>query len=28
MNGTGDQWDNMAIFNWTGNVNPGVRWTP
>jgi len=28
VNGTGDQWDNMAIFNWTGNVNPGVRWTP
>lgn len=28
INGTGDQWDNMAIFNWTGNLNPGVRWTP
>jgi len=28
MNGTGDQWDNMAIFNWTGHVNPSVVWTP
>lgn len=28
MNGTGDQWDNMATFNWTGAVNPGIRWTP
>ena len=28
INGTGDQWDNMAIFNWTGNINPGVKWTP
>jgi arabinogalactan endo-1,4-beta-galactosidase len=28
INGTGDQWDNMAIFNWTGNVNPNVVWTP
>ena len=28
INGTGDQWDNMAIFNWTGNLNPSVRWTP
>ena len=28
INGTGDQWDNMAIFNWTGNLNPGVKWTP
>jgi arabinogalactan endo-1,4-beta-galactosidase len=28
INGTGDQWDNMAIFNWTGHINPGVRWTP
>jgi len=28
INGTGDQWDNMALFNWTGHVNPNVRWTP
>jgi len=28
INGTGDQWDNMALFNWTGNLNPGARWTP
>lgn len=28
INGTGDQWDNMAIFNWTGHINPYVRWTP
>ena len=24
---SGDGWDNMAIFNWTGGVNPNVRWT-
>ncbi|MFF5119271.1 glycoside hydrolase family 53 protein [Dactylosporangium aurantiacum] len=28
INGTGNQWDNMAIFNWTGQVNPNVVWTP
>ncbi|MFC8850320.1 MULTISPECIES: arabinogalactan endo-beta-1,4-galactanase [unclassified Micromonospora] len=28
INGTGNQWDNMAIFNWTGQVNPNIRWTP
>jgi arabinogalactan endo-1,4-beta-galactosidase len=28
MTGTGDQWDNLAIFNWTGHVNPNVKWTP
>jgi arabinogalactan endo-1,4-beta-galactosidase len=28
INGTGDQWDNMAIFDWTGHLNPNVRWTP
>ena len=28
INGTGDGWDNMAVFNWTGRVNPGIRWTP
>jgi len=28
INGTGDEWDNMAVFNWTGQLNPGIRWTP
>ncbi len=28
INGTGDQWDNMAIFNWTGKINPNIKWTP
>jgi arabinogalactan endo-1,4-beta-galactosidase len=28
INGTGDEWDNQAIFNWTGNINPNLRWTP
>jgi len=27
INGTGDEWDNMAVFNWTGQLNPGLRWT-
>jgi arabinogalactan endo-1,4-beta-galactosidase len=26
INGTGDGWDNMAIFNWTGRLNPGIAW--
>ncbi|MFB9235384.1 arabinogalactan endo-beta-1,4-galactanase [Plantactinospora siamensis] len=25
---SGDGWDNMAVFNWTGRLNPGIRWTP
>ncbi|MCP2167619.1 glycoside hydrolase family 53 protein [Goodfellowiella coeruleoviolacea] len=25
---SGDGWDNMAVFNWTGGVNPTIRWTP
>jgi arabinogalactan endo-1,4-beta-galactosidase len=25
---SGDGWDNNAIFNWTGHVNPNVRWRP
>jgi arabinogalactan endo-1,4-beta-galactosidase len=28
MNGTGDGWDNMAVFDWTGHVNPSIVWTP
>jgi len=27
LTGTGDQWDNMATFNWTGHLNPNLRWT-
>jgi arabinogalactan endo-1,4-beta-galactosidase len=23
---SGDGWDNAAIFDWTGHVNPGIRW--
>lgn len=28
INGTGDQWDNEALFDWQGRFNPNVRWTP
>jgi arabinogalactan endo-1,4-beta-galactosidase len=28
INGSGNGWDNMAVFNWTGQVNPDIRWTP
>ncbi|HEY9523808.1 MAG TPA: glycosyl hydrolase 53 family protein [Thermopolyspora sp.] len=28
INGSGDGWDNMAVFNWTGHINPNVRWSP
>ena len=28
INGTGDGWDNMATFDWTGHVNPHIRWQP
>jgi arabinogalactan endo-1,4-beta-galactosidase len=28
INGTGDQWDNEALFDWTGHFNPNIRWTP
>jgi arabinogalactan endo-1,4-beta-galactosidase len=27
INGSGDGWDNMATFDWTGHVNPTIRWT-
>jgi len=27
INGTGDNWDDMALFDWTGHLNPNVRWT-
>jgi arabinogalactan endo-1,4-beta-galactosidase len=26
INGTGDQWDNMTLFDWTGHINPSVSW--
>jgi len=25
---SGNQWDNMAVFNWTGQINPDIVWTP
>jgi len=28
INSSGDGWDNQAVFNWTGNINPSIRWTP
>lgn len=28
INGSGDGWDNQAVFNWTGNINPSITWTP
>ncbi len=28
INGTGDGWDNMAVFDWTGHLNPNFRWAP
>jgi arabinogalactan endo-1,4-beta-galactosidase len=24
---SGDGWDNMAVFNWTGHLNPDIKWT-
>lgn len=28
INGSGDNWDNMALFDWTGHFNPNIHWTP
>ncbi|MES1185605.1 MAG: glycosyl hydrolase 53 family protein [Myxococcales bacterium] len=28
INGSGDGWDSLAVFDWTGHVNPNVKWTP
>jgi arabinogalactan endo-1,4-beta-galactosidase len=28
INGSGNGWDNMATFDWTGRLNPQLRWTP
>ncbi|MER6141308.1 glycosyl hydrolase 53 family protein [Streptomyces sparsogenes] len=27
INNSGDGWDNMAVFDWTGHLNPNIRWT-
>ncbi|MBO3741657.1 glycoside hydrolase family 53 protein [Actinoplanes flavus] len=27
INGTGDGWDNMATFDWSGKVNPYIKWS-
>lgn len=27
ISGSGDGWDNMATFDWTGHLNPSIRWT-
>jgi arabinogalactan endo-1,4-beta-galactosidase len=24
---SGDGWDNMAVFNWTGHLKPNIVWT-
>jgi arabinogalactan endo-1,4-beta-galactosidase len=26
ISNSGDGWDNMAVFDWTGHINPNVRW--
>jgi arabinogalactan endo-1,4-beta-galactosidase len=28
INGSGDGWDSLAVFDWTGHINPNVKWTP
>lgn len=28
INGTGNAWDNQAVFDWGGKMNPNVHWTP
>jgi len=28
ISGTGSGWDHMAVFNWSGQLNPNLRWTP
>ncbi len=28
INGSGNNWDNMATFDWTGHLNPNIVWTP
>jgi arabinogalactan endo-1,4-beta-galactosidase len=28
ISSSGNGWDNMATFDWTGHVNPNIRWTP
>ncbi|PWK36117.1 arabinogalactan endo-1,4-beta-galactosidase [Actinoplanes xinjiangensis] len=28
INGSGNEWDNMAVFDRTGRLNPHIRWLP
>ncbi|MGC4091208.1 MAG: glycosyl hydrolase 53 family protein [Polyangiaceae bacterium] len=28
ISGSGDGWDSLALFDWTGHLNPNVKWTP
>jgi arabinogalactan endo-1,4-beta-galactosidase len=28
INGSGDSWDSLALFDWTGHFNPYVAWKP
>jgi arabinogalactan endo-1,4-beta-galactosidase len=28
ISGSGDNWDNCATFDWTGHLNPNIKWTP
>jgi arabinogalactan endo-1,4-beta-galactosidase len=28
IDNSGNGWDNQAVFNWTGQLNPQIRWTP
>lgn len=28
INNSGNEWDNMAVFDRTGRLNPNIRWTP
>jgi arabinogalactan endo-1,4-beta-galactosidase len=28
ISGTGSGWDHMAVFDWSGRLNPNIRWTP
>ena len=28
ISGIGSGWDHMAIFDWSGRLNPNVRWIP
>ena len=28
ISGSGDSWDSLAVFDWTGHVNPNIVWKP